>query len=1000
MKNIRYFLIASLLVGFSSVAQAQLPIPENGVQDTRPNAYAFTNATVYVDYQTSLTNATIIVRNGRVEAAGQGITVPDGLKAIDLKGKFIYPSFIDLVSEYGMPAVKRSEQHSFAPQFDSNKEGAYYWNEAIRAEANAAEQFNPNSQAADELRRLGFGAVLTQQANGIARGTSALVNLADQKPQQTLLRAKAATGYSFSKGTSNQEYPSSLMGSIALLRQTFLDAQYYKQNPNVERNLSLEALNQNAPLPAIFEAGDKYNVLRADRVGDEFGLQFIIKGKGNEYQRLEEIKATQATLILPLTFPDAYNVENPFDAQAVGLAEMLHWENAPKNPALLAQKQVPFCLTAAGLKDKKAFLTQLRKAVSSGLSEADALKALTLTPANILKYNELGNLRKGSLANFFIASGNIFAEESSILENVVQGERYTFSDIEAPDMRGIYELTLGQMPTLKLEVSGKIEQPNFKITQPSDTTPVRVKASIKQKDITLSFDLTPKDSSGDIRLSGWYAASAFKGDGQLPDGTWVKWQARYKEAAPTKAPQAKPEEKKEPLISTYFLPYVQKDLSNNVLITNANVWTNEADGKLENTDVLVENGKISKIGKGLSAGSSVRVINAQGKHLTAGIIDEHSHIAISGGVNEGSNAVTAEVRIGDVLDGDDMDIYRQLAGGVVASQLLHGSANPVGGQSALIKLRWGSAPEQLKIEGADGFIKFALGENVKQSNWGDFNTVRFPQTRMGVEQVYLDAFGRAKEYNATWQKFVQAKNKKAPAPYRSLQLETLAEILNSKRFITCHSYVQSEINMLMHMADSMGFKVNTFTHILEGYKVADKMKKHNVGGSTFADWWAYKMEVKDAIPYNAAIMHKVGITTAINSDDAEMARRLNQEAGKTMKYGGVSEEDALKMVTLNPAKLLHLDKRMGSIAVGKDADLVIWNNSPVSIYARPEQTFVEGKCLFDQEKDKEGRALIAKERQRLIQKMLKAKQQGGATQAPNASPKHRWHCEDLDHYED
>ena len=336
------------------------------------------------------------------------------------------------------------------------------------------------------------------------------------------------------------------------------------------------------------------------------------------------------------------------------------------------------------------------------------------------------------------------------------------------------------------------------------------------------------------------------------------------------------------------------------------------------------------------------------------------------------------MRIGDVITSEDINIYRQLSGGVVAAQLLHGSANPIGGQSGLVKFRWGYAPEKMKIEGADGFIKFALGENVKQSNWGDKFSSRYPQTRMGVEQTYVNEFTRAREYEKALK---EKKNVR-----HNLELDALVEILNKKRFITCHSYVQSEINMLMHVADSFGFRVNTFTHILEGYKVADKMKAHGANGSTFADWWAYKYEVIDAIPYNATIMTKVGINTAINSDDAEMARRLNQEAAKSVKYGGMSEEDAWKMVTLNPAKMLHLDSHMGSIKVGKDADIVIWDNDPLSIYAGVEKTFVDGICFYDKGKDAAKRETIKHERARIAQKMLDEKKAGAPTQeAPKKS---------------
>ena len=337
-------------------------------------------------------------------------------------------------------------------------------------------------------------------------------------------------------------------------------------------------------------------------------------------------------------------------------------------------------------------------------------------------------------------------------------------------------------------------------------------------------------------------------------------------------------------------------------------------------------------------------------HVTSGIIDEHSHIAASS-INDISTN-SAMVRIGDVIDPTAGHIYTSLSGGVTAVQILHGSANPIGGQSALIKLRWGASPEEMKIKGADGFIKFALGENVKRSR--NNRSIRFPQTRMGVEQVYVDAFSSALEYQKKWDEYNKLSNKArtvAIRPRRDLAMDAMNEILNSKRFISCHSYVQSEINMLMKVADDFGFKVNTFTHILEGYKLADKMAAHGAGASTFSDWWAYKWEVRYAIPYNAVIMHNAGVTVAINSDDSEMGRRLNQEAAKSIKYGGMSQEDAWKMVTLNPAKLLHLDNRMGSLKVGKDADVVIWSDNPLSIYANVKQTIIDGKVYYAAEKE-------------------------------------------------
>ena len=424
-----------------------------------------------------------------------------------------------------------------------------------------------------------------------------------------------------------------------------------------------------------------------------------------------------------------------------------------------------------------------------------------------------------------------------------------------------------------------------------------------------------------------------------------------------------------------------------ILIKNTTVWTSESEGILKNTDVLLKNGKIVLIGSNIKDKKAL-LIDGTGKHLTAGIVDEHSHIAASA-INEGGHNSTAEVTIEDVVDPTDINIYRNLSGGTTSIQILHGSANPIGGRSAIIKLKWGENAKNLIYENSPKFIKFALGENVKQSNWGGYS--RFPQTRMGVEQMYIDYFSRAKAYDL---------QKKSGKPYRiDAEMEVLAEILNKERFISCHSYIQSEINMLMKVAEKFNFNINTFTHILEGYKLADKMKAHGAGASTFSDWWAYKYEVNDAIPYNAAILNNTGVLTAINSDDAEMSRRLNQEAAKAVKYGGASEEDAWKMVTLNPAKLLHIDDKVGSIKIGKDADLVLWSDHPLSVYAKAEKTLIEGATYFDIEGDQQHRAAIKKERNTLIQMLLEAKNKGMKTQPIMVNKKKDMHCDTLDNNE-
>ena len=1006
----KHYLTALLVGGLAYCSVAQTTFPRNGVFDERSGLYAFTNAIIIVDPQTTLQNATLLIRNGRVEAVGTSVTLPAGTVVADLKGKRIYPALIDIDSDYGMPDVPRNTGggRSGAPQYESNKKGAYYWNQAVQPENDAGTLFKADTKKADELRKLGFGAVLTHPHDGIVRGTGTLVTLADDRENTLVLKPGATAHYSFSKGSSGQQYPNSMMGSVALLRQALYDADWYKRSGSKEQaNMSLDALSRNQSLPAIFDANDKLGILRADKLGDEFGIQYVIRSSGDEYQRIDEVKATGASLIVPLNYPQPYDVEDPWDADNVSLAELKHWDMAPSNAGRLATANIPFALTTSGLKNKADFWANLRKAIENGLTEQKALEALTTVPARLVRADDqLGTLQKGRLANFIITSGNLFSADNVIYENWMQGKQYIVNAKDAADLRGTWNLTVGDRANLKLNITGKsADKPEYQIR--IDTVKITPKVAMSGDLISIQIPFDKK--SGTTRLTGYRTSPTnLKGDGETPDGKVVSWSAMRTADTPASTSAVSTSAISSTAVSTSVVstityPFVglgnvQKPKAESVLIKNATVWTNEKDGILATTDVLVTDGKIARVGKNLAVPATVKVVDGTGKHLTNGIIDEHSHIALLS-VNEAGQSSSAEVRMADVIDSEDINIYRQLAGGVTTSQLLHGSANAIGGQSAIVKLKWGESPDNMLVKGAHGFIKFALGENVKQANWGDAVRTRFPQSRMGVEQVYMDHFMRAKEYAKSWAVYngLPAKQKAtANAPRRDIELDALAEILAKKRFITCHSYVQSEINMLMKVADSLGFKVNTFTHILEGYKLADKMAKHGAGGSSFADWWAYKMEVHDAIPYNAAIMHRQGVTVSINSDDAEMARRLNQEAAKTVEYGGMTEEDAWKMVTLNPAKLLHLDNRLGSVRVGKDADLVLWNANPLSIYARPEITMIDGAIYFSLKDEDAKRDALQTERARLIQKMLTAKASGASTTKPTPKRARMRHCEDIE----
>jgi imidazolonepropionase-like amidohydrolase len=996
---------------------AQVTFPENGVADPRHGYYAFTNATIVKDAVTTLTNATMVIKDGKIVAAGTNIKVPAGAIEINCKGKFIYPSFIDIYAEYGTPAPQRTGGGGFGggqqPQLNTNVKGPYGWNQAIKSDAEAYKVFAVDNDKAKLLRDAGFGAVLTHVRDGIARGTGAVVTLANEKENLVVIKERASAHYSFAKGSSTQSYPSSMMGSIALLRQSYLDAQWYKTKPAGEGfNLSLKAWNDIQDLPQVFEANDKWNDLRADKIGDEFGVQYIIKAGGNEYQRIKEMKATNATFIVPLNYPQAQDVEDPNDARFVSLADLKHWEMAPTNAAAFEKAGIPFCLTTSDLRDIKSFSANLRIAFTNGLSETAAFNALTKTPATALGiYNEVGSIEAGKRANFLITSGPVFNEKTVIFQNWIQGNKYVIKDETAND-GGTYKLAVN-FPTGVAEYTLDIKSSNSATLVGKDT--MNSKFSFDGRMVKLSYaPMTkrqrPSSSEGQpseerqrpaggrggdqplpssaIRLSGVSNGTEWNGTGVDSAGATFTWTATLVKEAEAKEDSVK--KKENPVIGKVIYPFEpygweegQQPKQGTILIKNATVWTNEKDGVIQNTDILIKNGKITGVGKNLSD-ASAKVIDGTGKHVTPGIIDEHSHIAAAS-INEGGQSVTSEVRIADNLNPDDINIYRQLSGGVTSSHILHGSANVIGGQTQLIKLRWGANAEDLKFQGWPGQIKFALGENVKRSNFnipGGNN--RYPDTRMGVEQVLVDAFTRAKDYEKAWKEYEANKSKKgvvAVMPRRDLELEALVEILNNKRFITCHSYVQSEITGAIEVANRMGYKYNTFTHILEGYKVADKMKEHGSNASTFSDWWAYKMEVEDAIPYNAAIMQRVGLNVAINSDDAEMARRLNQEAAKIVKYGGVTEEEALKMVTLNPAKMLHVDDKVGSLKIGKDGDVVVWSDNPLSIYAKSLYTIVDGTIYFDRQKDEQMQKWVDVERNRIIKKMNSEKR-GGAAVTP------------------
>lgn len=986
--------------------------PKNGLEDSKNRLFLFTNATILVSPTKTIEDGSVLIKGDEIIEISKSIFAPKNAIVIDCKGKTIVPAFIETYSSIGLPDLI-SKGHSFQPQIETSKSGAYFWNESIHPETEASLLYKINEKGNEELIKMGFGLAVTHVADGIARGNGSLVSLGFDSENKQLIKPSIASFYSFKAGVSNQTYPSSQMGSISLLRQTFYDLQWYSHAPKKDQNLSLNALEKQVHSPMIFFTEDKWEILRAAKIGSEFEYPFTIFGSGNEYAAIEQLKNLKNHLIIPINFPAPFELKDPYIAKDIALSDLKHWDLAPSNPFLLKQNKINFSISSYGNKTDEEFWKNLRKAISNGLTPSEALNALTLEPAKLLKIDhEFGTIEKGKKASFIIYDNNPFSSNAKLLEAWLLGERKIFATLPKHDIRGKYNLFLNGKK-YPLEINGSLEKLNVKVQtiktskdeksglSKTDTIYPNTFIQLVENDLTLQFNVDDINFKGNISLHAKVNSrlGIFEGNGYLPNGKWIQWSAIRNDKLEEKIEDVsiKIEAPSKPNL---WFPNMSFGLDSipvkqTLAFINANVWTNEIEGNISNATVIVKNGIIIYVGDANHPiPAEAKIIDAKGKYLTSGIIDEHSHIAISKGVNEGGQVISAEVNIGEVINPEDISIYRQLSGGVTAAQLLHGSANAIGGQSALIKLKWGHSPDEFLIPNAPKFIKFALGENVKQSNLGDYSTIRFPQTRMGVEQVFYDGFKRAQAYQNDRKHLKKTTDGQHNHHlHRDLELDVLSEILNGERFITCHSYIQSEILMLMKVADSMGIKINTFTHILEGYKVADKMAQHGAAASTFSDWWAYKFEVNDAIPYNAKLMMDQEVLVAINSDDAEMGRRLNQEAAKAVKYGGMSEMDAWKMVTLNPAKMLHLDSKMGSVKIGKDADLVLWSDNPLSIKAKVEYTIVDGEVLYSIEQDKLLQAKNEAEKGRIITKMMESTEKGETPKPFIKKRRKHFHCD-------
>ena len=993
-----------VLAILTASAIAQGP-PHNGPRPVDPGWYALQNARVVPEPGQSLTGATVVLRDGKITAVGRDVT-PPGATVVDCRGLTIYPGLVEPFFASDVPALDEDTTDK-------------HWNVMVQPQRNALDGALVGEDDREALRALGYAVVAAAPSGGILKGTSAVLLLdepTDTDPAR-VLRSHAYAAASLQ--TNRGGYPNSEMGAIALLRQSLSDGDWYEtcrravtadparaaDAPQPSRVLS--AIAEQREMPLWFDTQNELQALRALRVAEEFGRAPVIVGSGMEFRRLAALAKRGAPLVVPLQLPDAPDASTAAKADRVSLRQLQSWEHAPSNSRRLLDAGLTVAWTTARMEKRADFAARVRDAQRAGVTEDQALAAVTTTPAKLLGVDALcGTIAPGKLANLVVVDGDLFGEGRVVRDVWVGGVRHVVNRPEDLGMDGTWSWTAGfpgdagDQP-VTLSIRGE------KVTCAAGDDELKVRA-VQREPGSLTCQLSGEaigDGVSWLRLR--VEAGGLEGVCTTPDGrslpvaaTRAQSEAEAEEAPATEAAAPAALGPLPTPLGGYGVTALPEQAT--FAVTNATVWTGDGRGKIERGVVYVTDGRIVYAGAldgmpALPQGTSV--IDGTGKHVTTGMIDCHSHTGISRGVNESGQAVTSEVRIQDVLDPDDVNWYRQLAGGVTAVNQLHGSANVIGGQSNTVKVRYGvTEPNDMFFSGSMPGIKFALGENPRGVNRRSGTSTRYPSTRMGVEGVLRDRFAAAAAYAAAHAAFdaLPATVRVAALPPRvDLELAALAEVLGKQRWIHCHSYRQDEIFMLCGLADEYGIKIGTFQHVLEGYKVADAIKRSAVGASSFSDWWAYKLEVYDAIPENGAILHEAGVVASFNSDSNEHARRLNTEAGKAVKYGGLSESEALHFVTRNPAIQLGIFDRTGSLTAGKDADIALWSDNPLRYAARCERTWVDGRLMFSLERDAAARAEIRTERQRLLQLALDAGSKSGR-RAKERDPRDAyWRAEEV-----
>ena len=952
-----------------------------GLTDNTPTVFAFTNAQIIVSADVQYKDATMIVRDGWIEDVGSDITIPADAWITDMTGKTIYPGFIDIYTNLGLPNAEQ-----IAERDEKFPNGNHHWNPQVRSFYDGQSDYTHCEKQSTDLRSQGFVAAHIVPPTGVFRGYGSLVKLADDVSSQQILATGLTQNISFRMSRElGRGYPTSAMGAIALIRQCFYDAQWYKGAKQAwqkapatvegyEFNPALDALSNSMDkdIPFVFETEDEQWFLRAINVANEFGIQPVIKGSGYEYRRVEAIKQANIPIILPLNFPDKHGTDKPEKALNISLEDLRHWYLAPENPAILTSHNIPFALTSYGMEDAKQFHKNLRKAVTRGLPKNEALRALTQTPAQLLNISDrYGSLEKGKSACFFIASGNIFEEDSFIEQVWVQGEKHVVKENHSY-LAGTWNVEIDDFGIAKMDIHNKDKgwEVNWRF---EDEEPVKV-SDFALKNQRISFTIEGDSLREGMRLSAFAGKDNLSGSAATDSQHFLSWIAQRSAAVSESEQQeginneneaATKDQKSYPAIPMLYpsMEYGIKEKptqKSHILIRNATIWTQGPEDKLEDSDMLVEHGKIVRIGQNLEAPEGAHVIEAQGRHLTPGLIDPHLHTSIAGGVNETGDAITPETRITDVIDANNVWIYRLLAGGLTTGNLFHGSANPIGGQSAIFKMRWGSLAHELILENTKPGLKFALGENVKRSS------DRYPDTRMGTREIIKDRFLAALQYEKEKKAAEESNNDK---PFRkNLQLEAILEVLHGERLAHVHAYRQDEMLMMMRLAEKFDFTIASFEHTVEGYKIADELREHGAAAVIWTDWSSFKMEAYDAIHQNAKLLLDAGVHTSLHSDNTQLATRMNWEAGKVLK-SGVSEIQAMNLITLYPAQILQIDDRVGSLEPGKDADFVLWNGHPLSAFTTADQTWIEGRLYFDRKQDQILQEDVIEQRNFLIQRI-------------------------------